>query len=170
MILGKSALLHLIEEGVIGIEPFDPSNVGPMSVDLTLGNVFRVFEGGVLDIEGEELDMTRYGKLVTINDDEFLELKPGEMVLGITKEIISLPPNIGGILSGRSRFARAGLMVHVSSNLVQPGSRNRQVLEIINMGPFTLKLRPGIKICQIMFFEVKDGDMERGRYVHQLSP
>ena len=41
-----------------------------------------------------------------------------------------------GFLEGRSRFARLGLMIHVTSAFVQPGVSNRQVLEMSNVsGP-----------------------------------
>lgn len=170
MFLGRKEILRLVREGIISIEPFDESAVGPVSVDLTLGNMFRVFSPDEIEIFDENIDASKLGELIELEDWEYIELKPGDMVLGITKERIRLPENIVGILSGRSRFARLGLMVHVSSNLVHPGSYNRQVLEIVNMGPHLIRLHPGVKICQIAFAEVRGGEPLSGRYARQLKP
>ena len=56
-------------------------------------------------------------------------LQPGETIHGITRERVTLPGDIGGWLEGRSRFARLGLMIHVTAGFVSPGVSNRQVLE-----------------------------------------
>ncbi|NPA86595.1 MAG: dCTP deaminase [Candidatus Diapherotrites archaeon] len=170
MLLGRKEILRLIREGVIEIDPFDEDSVGSVSVDLSLGNHFRVFSPQELDVYSDAVDPSKMGELIEIEDHQFIELPPGEMILGITRERIRLPENIAGILSGRSRFARLGLMVHVSSNLVHPGSNNRQVLEIVNLGPHKIRLYPGVKICQISFVEVKGGEFRPGRYLQQLLP
>ena len=73
------------------------------------------------------------------------------MCLGITREKIRMPPDMIGTLEGRSRYARMGLAVHVTSALVQPGSHNRQVLEIVNFAPFPVTIREGMRISQIVF-------------------
>src|SRR5207249_3602489 len=65
-------------------------------------------------------------------DDAYL-LKPGETIHAITRERLRLPPDISGWLEGRSRFARLGLMVHVTSGFVAPGVNSRQVLEMSNV-------------------------------------
>ena len=68
-----------------------------------------------------------------------------------TVEKITLPRDIIGNLEGRSRFARMGLVIHITSALVQPGSNNHQVLEIVNLAPFTVKLHAGMRISQVVF-------------------
>jgi len=168
--LGRGEILRLLREGKIKIEPFSEENLGPVSYDLTLGNHFRLFGPGELEVFDDGLDVSRMGELITLEPHEFIELRPGDMVLGITKEKICLPEGILGILSGRSRFARSGLMVHISSNIVHPGSCNKQVLEIVNLGPFKIRLHPGVKICQIAFAEVKGGAPLVGRYARQELP
>ncbi len=166
MILGKREILSYVKRGIIRIEPFREENVGPASVDLTLGRVFRVFEGGERIVLDENIDPSSMGELV----EGEVVLKPGSYVLGITEERIGLPDNIMGILSGRSRFARLGVFVHVSSNIVHPGSYNKQVLEIFNAGPYEVVLRPGVRICQITFAEVRGGVPRPDRYSYQTLP
>ena len=81
-------------------------------------------------------------------------IQPGEMVLGITREKITLADNISGRLEGRSRFARFGLAVHVTAGFMHPGISNHQVLEIVNLGHAPLALYPDTRICQFVFEDV----------------
>lgn len=80
-----------------------------------------------------------------------IKLKPRDLILGKTTEKIRLPNFISGRLEGRSKYARMGLAVHVTSSLVQPGSDNHQVLEIFNLAPFPVVIHAGMRISQITF-------------------
>jgi dCTP deaminase len=95
---------------------------------------------------------------------------PGELVHGITREKIRLPGNLAGRIEGRSRFARIGLMVHMTAGLVQPGCNNKQVLEISNMSSMPLALYPGTRVCQIVLEEVRGEAKYEGRFKDQLTP
>jgi len=72
-----------LEDGSIKIEPLDRSQVGPGSVDLTLGNDFRAFKKKfkVYHIRNDSRfeDITR---AVHVPDNGYIVIKPGEMVLG----------------------------------------------------------------------------------------
>ena len=151
-ILAHSEILEEIKKGRIKITPFDENLVGPASVDLHLSNVFRVFVHLPTEIDvTEELDFRKATKGFKVPDGEYLHLNPGQTVLGITEERIELPPDICGWLEGRSRFARVGLLVHVSSSFMQPGISNHQVLEMSNFGPIPLRVYPGTAVCQFIF-------------------
>ena len=168
-VLTHDEILTRIQQGVIRIDPFDPSQVGPASVDLHLDNTFRIFRA----IEhvhhvGENANYEDITELITVHDH--LVLRPGEPALGLTRERISLPDNLCGRLEGRSRFARLGLMVHITASFMQPGIDNKQVLEIINMGPVSLAIHPGIAICQFVFEECLGSAHYRGRFQGQVSP
>jgi dCTP deaminase len=125
MIIGREKILELIKNNEIVIEPFEDKNVGAASIDLRLGNVFRTFKKSMKIVEiKEETDYKDFTNLVTLNDGYML-LTPGELVHGITMESVKLPPYISGRIKGRSRFARLGLLVHISSGFVAPGSMAR---------------------------------------------
>ena len=94
-------------------------------------------------------------------------LSPGELILGITKEKVTLPENICGWLQSRSRFARIGLMSHVTAPFICPGISNRQVLEIYNAGRQHILLKPGVKICQLILQECKGKAKYRGKFKEQ---
>ena len=146
-ILTQNEILKAIRKKRIKIEPFNEKDVGPASIDLTLDNKFRVFKKGKLVKVNEQTDYKKITKSV-IKDS--VRLKKGDMIIAITREKITLPDNICGFLHGRSRFARLGVMVHVSSAFVQPGVSNKQVLEFVNLGHWDVELRAGTKICHLI--------------------
>lgn len=169
MILAKKEILKAVREGRIRIDPFEPSSVGPCSVDFSLGNEFRVFEkrGTEVDLVGglDYLKQTKPKRCLAR-----YTLQPGELILGVTREKLGLSNGLCGWIQGRSRIARMGVMVHVSSSLVQPGVDNHQVLEIINLSPNPIVLRPGVKVCQIVFEELSSEAEYAGEFAKQTKP
>lgn len=170
-ILSRNEILKLIEERKIEIVPLDAIQVGPTSIDLTLGNDFRVFKKvrEIFHVK-EEVRFEEVSETVHVRDEDHLLLMPGELVHGITKERIRLPNNLAGRIEGRSRFARIGLMIHMTAGLVQPGCDNKQVLEISNMSSMPLALYPGTRICQIVLEEVLGEAKYSGRFKDQMAP
>lgn len=151
-ILTREEILKEIEAGNIRIDPFDPESVGPASVDLHLGSSFRIFKSLRSNVQVSlESDYRDLSTKIDVPDGGFLLLMPGETVLAITLERITLGPNLCGWLEGRSRFARIGLLVHISASFMQPGIDNHQVLEMSNFGPNPLELYPGTPVCQFIF-------------------
>jgi len=118
----------------------------------------------------EDLDYEAVTKVVCVKDGDYLLLMPGELVHGITVETIRLSEDLAGWIEGRSRFARIGLMVHVTAGLVQPSCNNKQVLEISNMSPMPIALYPGTRICQIILEKVEGTAKYEGRFKDQISP
>lgn len=167
-VLTREAILARIADGSLRIEPFDAAQVGPASVDLHLDRQFRVFKKvhAVVHVT-EEVGQNDVTELLEV--DDHLVLMPGEAALGITRERLTLPDDLCGWLEGRSRFARVGLMIHITASFMQPGIDNRQVLEMYNAGPFPLAIHPGIAICQFVFMQCLGHAHYSGRYRGQLS-
>jgi dCTP deaminase len=157
VILTRDKILDAVRLGEIAIDPFDEHALDAASYDMTLYHQIRVFIEGLNEIDLTDMardahalmDITR---IVHIPAERYYLLKPGELVLGMTVEKLSLAPNIAGSLEGRSRFARMGLMVHVTASFLQPGIRNtRQVFEIFNASRNAIRLRSGVRIAQVVF-------------------
>ena len=165
-ILTREAIRKEMEAGRILIEPFEENQLGPASVDLRLGDEFRVFHPTRRTVDvTDEVD---YGKLTDRNRmPDGMLLMPGETVLAITLEKITLPPDICGWLEGRSRFARVGLLVHVSASFMQPGIANHQTLEMSNFGPNPLRIVPGTRICQFIFQRCEGQAVYEGHFRNQ---
>lgn len=168
-ILTRDEILKEIRAGRIKIDPFDESHLGPASYDLKLDNKFRTFKKihDLFEVT-EDANYESITEYVEVKD-HFL-LMPGEAVLGITIEKITLPPDICGWLEGRSRFARVGLTVHITAGFMQPGIANRQVLELNNMGSAPLALKPGTRLAQFIFQRAIGQATYKGRFVAQDRP
>ncbi|HEY3998109.1 MAG TPA: dCTP deaminase [Candidatus Xenobia bacterium] len=168
-VLTRQEILKEIAAGHITITPFTEDQVGPGSVDLHMGDEFRVFKKmHTIYHVNNESDFNEITALVRV-EDHFV-LMPGETVLGITLERIRLAPNICGWLEGRSRFARLGLMVHITAGFMQPGIDNHQVLEISNVSSIPLALHPGTRICQFIFQRTIGEARYEGRFQSQERP
>lgn len=142
---------EMLRRRIVFSPKLEKSQIGGASVDLTLDDRFWTFKKSVLDKKIIDLKKDVAEKSFDEHRWKFVTLEPGALVLGITKEKIKLAPDIMGTLEGRSRYARMGLAVHVTSALVQPGVDNHQVLEIVNLGPKTVRIWAGMRISQIVF-------------------
>src|SRR5262249_48982135 len=118
---------------------------------------------------GEEVAVTEDADYRSITSVRSLDrphvLAPGETIHGITRERIRLPPDIAGWLEGRSRYARLGLMIHVTSGFIAPGVDSRQVLEMSNVAGRPLVIHAGVPLCQVVLqrWEGEAGDARRFR-------
>ena len=149
-----------LEEGQIKITPTpDESMISGVSVDIRLGNKFRVFKDHTapyIDLSGPKEEVqaamnTVMSEEIVIDGDDAFFLHPGELALGVTYESVTLPDNIVGWLDGRSSLARLGLMVHVTAHRIDPGWSGQIVLEFYNSGKLPLALRPKMKIAALNF-------------------
>jgi dCTP deaminase len=169
--IGRDQILKLIENGSIKIEPFSKDQVGPASIDLHLGDNFRVFEKtrDIFHIR-EDADYKRLTRTVKVEKDNYFLIMPNELVQGITLENLTFPATLSGRIEGRSRFARLGLLIHLSSGFIQPGSIGKVVLEILNVSPLPLALYPGTAICQVIIEEAKGATAYKGAFSGQVAP
>src|SRR5262245_11039599 len=166
MILTRDVILREIAAGRVAIEPFDASQVGPASIDLHLGNEIRVMEGppDVVAVT-EEADYRAITRVQPL-DDPYV-LRPGETIHAITRERLRLPGDIAGWLEGRSRYARLGLMIHVTSGFVAPGVTSRQVLEMSNVAGRPLAIHAGVAVCQVVLQRCEGSAVYAGRFRQQ---
>jgi dCTP deaminase len=170
-LLSGEKILELIKSGQVKIEPFRKGQIGAGSIDLHLGNAFRVFKK-VHDVYRvtDRVDYTKLTEIVRVKNGTHILIMPGELIHGITKEKVTLPPNLAALIEGRSSLARIGLLTHLSSGFIHPGSSNRTVLEIANISPVPLAIKPGTKICQLILIEVSGKGKYSGRFANQLTP
>ena len=150
-VLSDGTILRLVEEGRIVIEPWDPAMVQPASVDLRLGNTFRVFHNhrtAAIDLAAPPQNLTEQ---ITITDEEPFVIHPGEFCLGRTLEWVQLPDDVVARIEGKSSLGRLGLIVHATAGFVDPGWKGTLTLEITNLTRVPIKLYPGLAIAQLSF-------------------
>jgi deoxycytidine triphosphate deaminase len=102
MILSDRDIRAELSAGRIVIDPFLPDAVQPSSVDLHLGNRFRVFRNNRTAVIDPRLDQPELTELVEIGGDEPFILHPGEFVLGATLERVALPDDLVARLEGKA--------------------------------------------------------------------
>jgi deoxycytidine triphosphate deaminase len=128
------------------IEGCREENIQPVSVDLTLGKVFRIKAKEIVDIDENTPDVEELS-LPHI-------LAPGEYVLGRTFERIDQKRTRYGILVvPRSRTFRIGLQI--STGLTAPNYRGEIVFGIRNASQNRIRLDKGMGLIQLVFFDVK---------------
>lgn len=153
MIIVDRDIHKLIQERTIVIisgdptQPFDPNmQIGPGSIDLRVNNVFRKYKP---DIKVIDLSNQNDTDIFEIPASEDLIINPNEIIITTTLENVILPPNIAGIITGRSSIARLGLLVQVSQDYVQPGQAQAVGLQLVNVTNRPIRVKPFSAICQI---------------------
>jgi dCTP deaminase len=151
-VLSDGTILRLVEAGRITIDPWDPDRVQPASVDLRLGDSFRVFHNhraAVIDLrDGPPGNLTE--EVVATPEDGFV-IHPGEFCLGRTAEWVELPDDVVARIEGKSSLGRLGLIVHATAGFIDPGWKGTLTLELNNLTRVPIKLYPGLLIAQLSF-------------------
>ena len=101
-VLSDGTILRLVEDGRITIKPWNPEHVQPASVDLRLGDSFRVFHNHrttAIDLREPPANLTE--EVVVEQGDQFV-IHPGEFVLGRTLEWVELPDDIVARIEGKA--------------------------------------------------------------------
>ncbi len=153
-VLSDGTILRLVQEGRIGIDPWDPALVQPASVDLRLGDSFRVFHNhraSAIDLRDPPQNLTE--EVIVPAEDSFV-IHPGEFCLGRTLEWVELPDDIVARIEGKSSLGRLGLIVHATAGFCDPGWKGTLTLELNNLTRVPIKLYPGLLIAQLSFMSL----------------
>jgi dCTP deaminase len=157
MVLSDRTIRQLLEDGRIGIDPYDDELLQPSSVDVRVDRFFRVFRNSrypYIDVKEPMEDLT---ELVEVGDDEqpFI-LHPGEFVLGSTLERITLPDDLVARLEGKSSLGRLGLLIHSTAGFIDPGWDGHVTLELSNVANLPITIYVGMKIGQLSFVQLTE--------------
>jgi dCTP deaminase len=151
MVLSDRSIKEQVLAGRIRIEPLDPDDIQPSSVDLHLGARFQVFRNSRYPYIDPMREQSGLMEMVGATAEEPFVLHPGEFVLGATIERIVLPGDIVARLEGKSSLGRLGLLIHSTAGYVDPGWDGTLTLELSNVANLPIVLTPGMPIGQISF-------------------
>lgn len=101
-VLSDGTIRRLVAEGRIVIKPWEPARVQPASVDLLLGDSFRVFHNhrvAGIDLREPPQGLTEE---VTLSSGESFVIHPGEFCLGRTLEWVELPDDVVARIEGKA--------------------------------------------------------------------
>ena len=170
MLLAHSDIRELIQSGALTFHPYLESNqIESSAIDLRLGYNFSSYPNfasnlpetarSIVEQTVDLRDEVRVVEFIshlrrennrTLQDGQPIEIAPRSLLLAETLEDFSLPNDIAARIEGRSTYARLGLAVHQTAPSVKPTWSGQLTLEIVNNGPFTCRLYPRMRLCQLI--------------------
>lgn len=172
--LSRSSIVKRISDGGLVISPIlHPKQLGSSSVDLRMGTVALMFRAGAqshvdpIDYIPEtaarhkdaELRQQKHERFDIPFTRSFL-LHPGSLILVPTLEWVVVSPDLQGVVTARSSWAREGLNI-ATATIVNPGYRGIITLELANFGEIPIRLYPGLRIAQIAFYSLEQHDKQK---------
>lgn len=184
MILTDREIQIALETKAIIVDPTpDISFYSSTSLDLTLDSRLTVFKdpkpGLSLCIDPSERGynhedvMAETTTAVDIDPTAGWEFKPGHMVLAWTKEFVELKyqSRVAARVEGKSSLARLGIGVHLTAPTIHAGFAGQIRLEMVNHNKLPVRLREGMKICQLIFEQTMGTPVRgyQGRFAGQTT-
>jgi len=144
MILNDKKIKHLLEQGLMKLDPYQSESLSPASYDLAIGgfqsiNMKDQHPNDCLQREGE------------------VEILPGESFLASTIEIIGLPNTVTGTVANKSSTGRRGLFL-ASPGWIDPGFIGQLTIAMKNESMKPLVIKYGQKLWQIVFAECEPAE------------
>lgn len=118
-------------------------------------------EGTTHTIDIDNIDLSEIIGLtdpLEVGADGSVVIPREAFVLVRTLEHITFPikSKLAARVEGRSKLARLGLTAHITAPVIHAGFSGRITLEVVNHGPFDLRVRPRVsRLCQLIIEEVK---------------
>lgn len=158
MILSDRDIKKAIKEKRIKITPAPDfsTQLGSCSIDLHLGNRFRVFKHSscaYIDLK-HPINADDIMKDIVVPKGEAFIMQPGDFALATTVENLDLADDLLGRIEGRSSLGRLGIIVHGTASVFDPGWTGKPTMELGNLGTLPVALYPGMRICAFTFEEL----------------
>ena len=131
MYIVDKQIKKMCESGLLITENYNSENVGAVSYDLTVKNIYV-----------ENTKKISY------------DLEPGKTIFIGTEETLTIPENMIGIVKERNSIMREGLFV--SAPNYQPGICSKCFIRVTNISEHIIIIKKGKKIAQIMFDTLSD--------------
>lgn len=165
MIIDKKQLEQYIHEAKISFTPaLDSFQLQPNSIDLRIGWSFYVPESSQYTDRGRtaaDPDYLQMGvehdhiKLIKLKPGQYFEILPHELVIASSLEKIEINAgNVMAMLCPRSTMVRRGFVIQ--SGLVNVRYRGHLTIPILNATNHKLKLYPGERAYQLLFYKLEN--------------
>ena len=178
VILPDHAIQTLAEEHAM-IDPFEREQhrdgvisygLSSFGYDMRIAREFRVFTPNVHNSVVDPKDIDERA-MVKHETDGHILIPPNSYVLGRSMEYFKMPPDVLGIVLGKSTYARSGIIVNVTP--LEPGWEGYVTIEVGNGTPLPAKVYANEGIAQVIFLQgeaprVSYAD-KRGKYQKQTG-
>lgn len=184
MILTDREIQIALENGSILVDPSPTDDqYSSTSLDLTLDSRLTTFKrprpGVSMCIDpaltgyNHEDVLADLGETFEIHADNGYEFQPQEMLLAWTMEYVELPFNsrVAARVEGKSSLARLGIGIHLTAPTIHAGFKGQIRLEMVNHNVLPVKLRRGMKVCQLIFEQTVGTPVQgyKGRFAGQTA-
>ena len=182
-ILSRQAIQEKLSSGLINIDPApNEEDFDSDSVDVHLGDT--VYEwipspaGSAVSISlwkspPEEFSYSnfshQYLRVVPPDNADIITLRPMTFYLADLNQHTVLPHDVAMLIQGKSSLARLGMLVHLTAPHAHAGWNGRLTLEMFNLGPFNIELKPGMAIAQLTFWQVDNAEEIAGQIGGQFA-
>jgi dCTP deaminase len=155
MLLSDRRILEEMGRDNIVIDPFDQQQLGTNSYDVRLGEWF--FESNrnllVVDFTREEDTRAFWGEPRRA-EEGVIAIRPGDTILCHTQEVVGGLNGFTTSMRARSSIGRSCLSVCKCAGVGDVGYVARWTMEITNHSHATVVLPVGMRVAQILFYEV----------------
>jgi len=160
-VLSDKDIKDRLNDGLI-IHPFlhKESSITGCKVDLHLSGIFYEIQRSTVDSYDPVVPITTdFRREIILPLGQCLVLHPGDLILAPTFENICMPPDLLGILQGRSSLGRLGVIVHATASFFDPGFSGAITLELSNLGHLPVKLYTLARVASMAFLQIT-GEVE----------
>ena len=165
-VLGRFEILRRLEAGDLRIVPLRQDTVRENGVDLRLSCEYAEPVSVNEVVDPCEADDQRVGRLyVKKLCNGGIVVPPRSFVLAVTEEYVKMPSDVVGLVNLRSTLARYGLFV--PPTVVDAGFEGQIVVELVNMSPNTIRLRPGTRFLHVVLAHAEAADLYKSTYQGQ---
>ncbi len=165
MLLSDRRIRQAMDVGDIVIEPFEPRQLGTNSYDVRLGEFY--FEPNrnmqTVSFLSEEQTKKFWGEPIRANG--VISVRPGDTILAHTREVVGGRNGFTTSMRARSSIGRSCMSVCKCAGVGDVGYIARWTMEITNHSHATIELPVGLRVAQILFYEVGETDKHyAGKY------
>lgn len=166
MVFNGNDIKKLIEEEKI-IENYNSEFISSASCDISMSsNILKIKKTfRPIDLSEPEAIDNMYEQIEIKDSYNF---KPNECIFVILNERIKMPPNIVAHIRPRTSLSRLGIIINFQH--INAGYEGVLNIAMYNLSPNTYKIKPGMRIGQIVFEELTDGITDDLVYSNEKSP
>jgi dCTP deaminase len=166
MLLSDKKILEEIEQGNVVIEPFEPRQLGTNSYDVRLGPYYFIPNHNMVTVNfTDEEDASAFWLGPYFAEDGIIRIRPGDTILAHTEEEVRVMNGFTTSKRSRSSIGRSCLSVCKCAGVGDVGYVSKWTMEITNHSHAMAILPVGLRVAQILFYEVGETLREyQGKY------
>lgn len=195
-VLSDRAIMKYNQKGLLIEQPITKQQLQPNSVDLTLGDTWKLikpnaekicddrpmlcediidprrpieYNTGEFNVGG--LSLNHY---TSSDDTKWIVLPPHKFCLMASQEVLNIPNGILSFVQGRSSIARLAIQTE-QAGLIDAGFRGTITFEVFNQSDYPIILYTGMRVAQVYFFKAQYaqqiyGSLNKGsKYYDQIE-